>query len=153
MKEFFRKIKEFFTSEIVVDSLSEFIARVKKENCKAVTITGIRAPKDTSKSYVIGSIGIFEYLLEFISEMPNNKKILFSQVNFEGFGSERGVADFDNRQKAAIKNLLIAETKVKELKEKLSGITIELVGPNGRAMDTKTYEQLHRDAEKYSVTI
>lgn len=153
MKEFLRKIKEFFASEIVVDSLDEFIARVKKENCKVVTIEGIKTEKDTSVSYAIGAIGTFQYLLEFVSEMPNEKKIIFSQKNFEEFGSERGVADSLERQKAAMKNLLIGETKVKELKEKLPNLTIELIGPNGEAMDTKTYEQLHRDAEKYSVTV
>ena len=153
MKEFFRKIKEFFASEIVVDSLDEFVARVKKENCKVVTIVGARTPKDTSISYTIGAIGTFQYLMEFASEMPNNKKIIFSQINFEEFGSARGVADITNRQKAAMKNLLIGEIKVKELKEKLPDVTIELQGPNGKAMDTKTYERLHHDAEKYSVTV
>ncbi len=153
MKEFLRKVKEFFASEIAVGSLDEFIARVKKENCKVVAITGVKAPKNTCRSYVIGVIGIFQYLLEFTSEMPNKKKIIFSQINFEKFGSEQGYADALERQKAAMKNLLMGEARVRELKEKLPSLTVELIGPNGRTMDEKTYKQLHRDAEKYSVTI
>lgn len=153
MKEFLRKIKEFFASEILVDSLDEFTTRIKKENCKLVTIVGVRAPKDTHISHTIGAIGTFQYLLEFASEMPNKKKIIFSQINFEQYGSEKGLSDYPERQKAAIKNLLMGEAKVKELKGKLLNLTIELIGPNGRVMDEKIYEQLHRDAAKYSVTV
>jgi hypothetical protein len=153
MKDVLEKINDFLAGTIRTGSLDEFIKRVNKEKCKVITVQGVVAEKDTSHFTGIGSIGNFSYLIEFSAEMPNKKKVVYRQKNFERFGSDVCFGDADDRGKAAILILLLAEKEINNLKEKYQDLKIELMGPDGKAMDEKMFEKLHRDAEQCLIAV
>lgn len=142
----FKFIKNLFPPRI--KTLDEFIALVKQEGCSSVIVEPMLSVKNTSKSTSIGKVGNFQHFLRFTSKTTRRKKAVYNESSFQRFGSDQGVADLEERNKADIKSFLIGEKRMKYVKSKLPGVTVCLIGPEGRPMDNILFERLHKKAAR-----
>lgn len=147
----FGLIKKFFPYK--TKSLKDFVEFVKKENCKSVVIRPDLIADCSAKTTAVGTIANFQHILEFTAVTPIGRKAICRKNLFVRFGSDQGFTDRDNRVKAIIKQFLLGEKKAKYLREKLPGVLICLMGPNGQTMNKATYAKLHRDAKACGVSI
>ena len=135
------------------NSVEEFVEVMKREGCKTALAEPCSAAKSGADTASVGVIADFQYMLEFTATTPRGRKIVYRQRLFERFGSDRGFADAEDRRNAAIKLFLLGKQKVKELQAKLPGVSVDLIGPNGRPMDDTMYTKLHQDAATCGVSI
>jgi len=135
------------------NSVEEFVEVMKREGCKTALVEPCSAAKSGADTASVGVIADFQYMLEFTATTPRGRKIVYRQRLFERFGSDRGFADAEDRRNAAIKLFLLGKQKVKELQAKLPGVSVDLIGPNGRPMDDAMYAKLHQDAATCGVSI
>ena len=134
-------------------SVEEFVKLVEREACKAAVVVPCTVAKGAVPTTSIGIIAHFRYVLEFTATTPRSRKVVYKENLFERFGSDSGFGDANERRKAAIKAFLLGEQKVKELQAKLQGVTVDLMGPNGRPMDDRMYAELHEDAVVCDVSV
>jgi hypothetical protein len=136
------------------DSLEEFAEVIKREGCREkILVKPCLAAKNGVYTASVGVIANFQNILEFTATTSRGRKVVYQQCFFERFGSDRGFADAKERRNAAIKLFLLGEQEVKELRAKLPGVSVELIGPNGRPMNEAMYAKLHRDAAACGVSI
>ena len=134
-------------------SLEEFVEFVKGERCKIVLVTPTQAAKNGAETACAGIIADFHYLLKLTARTPSNRKVLYQERLFQRFGSDYGVADAKERQNAAIRLFLIGEQRTQDLRTKLPGVQIDLIGPNDRPMDGEMFTKLHEDATACGVSV
>lgn len=126
---------------------------MRDEGCKAVLMKPVRDAKGGVNTATSGAIADFRYMLGYTAITPRGRQVVYLERLFEQFGSERGFADAEYRQIAAIKQYLLAEKKVQELRAKLPDVPLELIGPKGQPMDEVMYARLHQDAETLGISV
>lgn len=134
-------------------SVEEFVEVMKSEGCRTAVAKPYSSAKGGAETASVGVIADFQYMLEFTATTPAGRKVVYRERLFERFGSDRGFADAEKRRNAAIKLFLLGEQKVKELQAKLPGVSVNLIGPNGRPMDDTMFAKLHQDAATCGVSI
>ena len=133
-------------------SVEEFVEVVKREGCGAVVAEPYSTVKGGVKTTLVGAIANFQYMLKFSAMTPHGRNVIYREWLFERFGSDHGFADAEERRNAAIKLFLLGEQKVRDLRAKLPGISVDLIGPNG-PMDEAMYTKLHHDAAICGVSV
>lgn len=143
-------IKKFFSMK--AKSLEEFISLLKREGCGFVEAGVVCREKGWgTNTAAVGWIGNFKYSIEFTSESPNGRKIIYEKAYGERFGSTRGFTDAEHRGRVALACLVTAEAILARIWKRLPEIRIVLIGKKGEAFSTEEYQQLHADAEKYNI--
>lgn len=134
-------------------SVEDFAQVVRGEGCALVFAEPYQDAKGGAETISVGVIADFQYMLEFTATTPRGRKVVYRERLFERFGSDRGFADAENRRNSAIKLFLLGEQKVKELQARIPGVSVNLIGPNGRPMDDAMFAKLHQDAATCGVSI
>ena len=134
-------------------SVEEFVNVVKRERCESARV-GLRLnTRNATETASVGVIANFQYVLELTATTLRGRKVFYNEGLFERFGSDSGFADAEGRRNAAIKGLLLAERKVRELQTMLPGVSVRLIDPTGRPMSDATFAKLHQDAESCGVSV
>jgi hypothetical protein len=148
MLDFFAK---FFSYK--AKSMEEFVKAIREQRCRAVSITPhVKSSKWPVETMVVGTIGDFQYELEFVAINPRGRRIVYRSHMFTRFGSSSGFADSEERGKAAMKGLLLAERESAKLQAQLPEVIVGIVGPQG-PIDKPLLELLHEEAKKRGVFI
>lgn len=144
----FKFIKNLFRRK--TKSVKEFVEVVKRKGYKKILVKLHRYANGS-----IASIGLADsrYILEFTATMLCSREIVYRECLFEQFGSKHGLADAVNRRNATIKFLLLGDQKTQELRKKLPGVSVDLIGPNDQPMDDAIRTRLYRDAAACGVSV
>jgi len=145
-------IKKMFP--IKADSLDGFIEVVKREGGVFVIATPIIRLKNwfsASRNTAVGTIGNYEYSTRLQSKTPEGRQIVFCDVGGLRFGSDSGFSDSKKRGLYALRNVLTADDRLQNVKQRLPNVKTELVGPEG-IIDEATRQRMYADAKKYNVT-
>ena len=135
----------------VVKNVEEFVRVARQKGVTSVVVDPLI--EDSGGSYgPIGVIGDFRYMLEITAVVSHGQDVVYQEFSFKRFGSSGGFADTGDRDKAAMKLLLLGEKKMKELQSLLPDISVTLNGSNG-PIDESFLAKLHRDAQSCGVSV
>lgn len=151
MFNFIKNIKNL--SQYKAKTIDEFVEVIKKENCSTVAVEPYLETRGGTKTKTVGIITNFQHMLSVTAMTPGGRKIFYRERLFERFGSVQGIADAEKRCEAAIMHFLFGEQKMRELRTKLPGVSVDIIDPNGRPMDDAMFTKLHQDATTYGVSV
>ncbi|MBU0721881.1 hypothetical protein KKA93_00245 [Patescibacteria group bacterium] len=138
MFDFFRNLFRYKAK-----SVKEFVEAVKKEGCCKTVIATVAYGTQTRTFVDITDFQYVQYILELTATTPCGWKIVCRE-RFQRFTT----ADVEDA-----KLFLLGEQRVKELQEALPGVSVDLIGPNGRPMDDEMYAKLHQDVAIHNVSV
>jgi hypothetical protein len=125
-------------------SLDQFIAFVKNNGGTVVQAEPEKTEVDGSHSWAVGNIGNSEYSTRYTSRTTTGRKIVFNEVHLQKFGSEFGFADAQDRNLIALRGLITAESRLREIKKRLPNV--ETLGPTHK-MDETTQKEMWLQAK------
>lgn len=146
----FDLIKKYFP--IRADSLDKFMEVVEREGGVSVIAELRIKAKNGAFTATVGTIADYEYSTRFQSETPTERPIIFNEVYGSRFGSEYGLADFQDRCLYALKGLLTADERLQRVRQRLPNVETALVSPRG-TIDKATHQRMYKDAKKHSITL
>ena len=135
---------------IKAGTLEEFISLVRQYGGSRVTAEGIIADSNTVTTTSVGRLGVYKYATLFTSQTPNGRYINYIEPNLQLFRSEYGFADYEDRQLAALRGLITADARLKEVQEQLPTVITALTSARGD-FDQATLKLLYSDARKHNI--
>ncbi|MCR4279502.1 MAG: hypothetical protein NUV78_02055 [Candidatus Zambryskibacteria bacterium] len=137
----------------VVKTEEEFIRVARQRGIKSVVVDLIKYPSSIyDPPHITNVIGESTYTLEITAVVSRGQDVVYQEFPFKRYGSSSGFADAEDRNKAAMKLLLLGEKKVTKLQGLLPDIRVTLnglSGPLGESVLTK----LHQDAKTCGISV
>lgn len=134
-------------------SLEDFISIVESKGGSKVTAEFERKNIDLIPTFstTVGELGNFKHSIIYRSTALDGRKIIFKQPCETKFGSKYGFSDADEREKSKLTVLVTADAGLKEIKEKLHGVSTAIIGPMGK-MEQQVIEKMLSDAKRSRIT-
>lgn len=125
------------------------------QDCLAIEAIPEISPKwpfGTLRTTPVGRIGLWEYHLR-IRSASSGRRIVYSELVEERFGSSMGFGDARERYLATLRLQLTADARLKRIKAALPPyVRTDIIGPDKKPLDSEAYEKMHRDAARYGIT-
>ena len=137
----------------VVKTRDEFTRIAEERGTKSIVVDLIKYPSCIyDPPPVTNVIGESTYTLEITAEVSRGRPVVYQEFPFKRFGSSSLFADAEERDKAAMRLMLLGEKKVRELQGHFPGIPVTLNGQRG-PVDESILAKLHRDARMAGISV
>lgn len=108
-----------------VATLDGFTERVAQLDGQIIDVaTTIKAVGPGTNSSTVGRIGDYEYLATYTSKSRAGGTISCTETYLRRFGSERGIADAQERSLSALRLLLTAEQRSAKVRQRIPGVRV-----------------------------
>ncbi|GEM_PF-3399817 len=142
-------IRRYFPAK--ARSLEEFLRLVREYGCTAVSAEGNRTMQNGVRTAAVGVIGTSRYTVELIATGGKRKVIFTQPCGEKRSSSEYGIADRDDRERAAVLTLVTADAALQEVQKRLPQlISVSLLSGRG-PLNEETRSRLRADARKLGV--
>lgn len=138
-----RKLKRFFSSS--EDPLERFALQLLRNNCMTARITPLfHATNDMGRSTRFNAR--LEYALSFEGVIEQKKKPQYREIYLVS-------RDEENRRNDILELFLYAERKMRQLKEMLPDITVEIIGLEGKPLSNAGINVIRAEARLKNVAL
>lgn len=136
-----------------VKSFEEFVELMKREGCRSAVVEPYTVITDKARVAGMGVATPVQYMLDFTTTTPRGRKVVYGECFFERIMIGSAILDQEDSHRAKIEIFLRGEQKVRELQEKLPGVSVDLLlGLNGQPLDNMMYAEIHREAAACGVS-